>query len=188
MKRRRRWIVPAAAPEWVASTSTTASTPSHCSSSAQRLSLVLAHGDSRGVRARAQAPYDLQSRGVVVAQPIAHPDHNNRGRACACAGDERAGLTSATLDGEREEVGRAGDAGIVIADRLLAAQRELLVGEIEFAFDDRPQVLLDHELVLRCGRHDPGIEDGAVLIDLVAMVDAGRAGPRWLRARPRAAG
>ena len=39
------------------------------------------------------------------------------------------------------------------------------------ALDDRAQVLLDRELVLRGRRDDPGVEDRAVVVDLVAVVE-----------------
>src|SRR2546423_9120135 len=60
---------------------------------------------------------------------------------------------SAAVDLQLEEVRRAGDARIVVADRLLAAQPQLVVGQVDVRFDDRPQVLLDRELVLG-GRRD----------------------------------
>ncbi len=82
----------------------------------------------------------------------------------------RAAARSATIDGQLQEVGGAGDAGIVVADRLLAAQRQLLVGQVEAVFDDRPQILLDGELVLGGGWHDRGVEDRAVVVDLIAVV------------------
>ncbi len=94
---------------------------------------------------------------------------------------------SATVDGQRQEVGRAGDARVVVADRLLAAKRQLLVGEVEAGFDDGAQILLDRELVLRGGRHDPGVEDRAVLVELVAVVEQARAAPRSRRGRRRGA-
>ena len=54
--------------------------------------------------------------------------------------------------------------------------------------DDRAQVLLDRELVLRRRRDDPRVEDRAVVVDLVAVPAACRAAPRLRRnRRPRAA-
>ena len=42
----------------------------------------------------------------------------------------------------------AGDAGIVVADRLLAAKRQLVVVELEVALHEFVEVLLDRALVL----------------------------------------
>ena len=128
----------------------------------ERLALLLAHGDPRRLGARRAA-----------AAPPQGPPRRHGAASCPTpitTTDARR-PASVTIDCEPEEVGRARDARIVVADRLLAAQGELLVGEIEAAFDDRAQILLDRELVLRGGRHDPGVEDRAVLVDLVAVVE-----------------
>ncbi len=64
--------------------------------------------------------------------------------------------------------------------RIACSQRSesCFVGKIETALDDGAQILLDRELVLGGRRHDPGVEDRAVLVDLVAVVEqaAGRLG------------
>src|ERR1035437_7058692 len=59
----------------------------------------------------------------------------------------------------------------MVADRLLAAERKLLVGEGEMGLDYGAQILLDRELVLRGRRHDPGVEDRAILVDLIAVIE-----------------
>ena len=78
--------------------------------------------------------------------------------------------TLGALDGELEEVSGTGDAGIVVADRLLAAQRQRLVGQVDPVAHDRAQILLDRELVLRGWRDYLGIEDRALIVDLVTVV------------------
>ena len=66
----------------------------------------------------------------------------------------------------------------MVADRLLAAQRELLVGEVEVALDDLAQVLLDRELVLR-GRRARSRRRGS------CRPRRSRSGGRASRAGPR---
>jgi len=67
-------------------------------------------------------------------------------------------------------VGRAGDARVVVADRLLALAGELGVIEVDPGLYEGAQVGLDGRLVLRRGRHDAGGLDDAVRVDLVAVV------------------
>ena len=59
----------------------------------------------------------------------------------------------------------------MVADRLLAAVAQLVVGEVDVPRDDRAQVLLDRALVLRRRRDDPRVEDRAVVVDLVAVLE-----------------
>jgi hypothetical protein len=62
-------------------------------------------------------------------------------------------------------VGRAGDARVVIADRLLALPGQALIVEIQPAGDEPAQVVFDAGLILRRGRHDPGGGDEAFGVD-----------------------
>ena len=65
----------------------------------------------------------------------------------------------------------AGDAGIVVPDRLLAAMAQLVVGQVEPAVDQNLQVVLDARLVLRGRRDDDRILDRAVGGEPVAMLE-----------------
>ena len=64
---------------------------------------------------------------------------------------------------------RTRDARVVVADRLLAAPLQVVVIEIKSAFDDAAQILFDRELILRRRRHDPCVQDVAVVVDLVLV-------------------
>ncbi len=72
-------------------------------------------------------------------------------------------------------MGGARDAGIVVADSLLALMGEAVVVEVEAGLDEAAQVVLDGGLVLRSGWHDLGRGDVAVGVELVA-VEQGPAG------------
>src|SRR5436305_10343254 len=60
---------------------------------------------------------------------------------------------SRAIDREIEEVSRAGDAWVVVADRLLALPAQLLIAEIQPAGDEPAQIVLDAGLILRGRRH-----------------------------------
>ena len=151
-------IVPAGAPERIVSTITTASAPSQ--------------------RTRRSIGSPCSSRTSTPSGSV--PRASRRATATPAPSSERSSLPtpitstrgqrSVTLDGQLEEVRRAGDARIVVADRLLAAQRQLVVGQIDVALDDGTQVLLDRALVLRGRRDDPRVDDRAVVVDLIAVV------------------
>ena len=64
----------------------------------------------------------------------------------------------------------AGDARVVVPDRLLALAGELGVVEIQPRLDERAQVGLDGRLVLRRRGDDAGAGDDPVLADLVPVV------------------
>ena len=70
-----------------------------------------------------------------------------------------------------QEMRRAGDAGVVVADRLLAAVAQRVVGQVEPAVDEARQVVLDARLVLRGRRHDLGVGDRAVGVEPVAVIE-----------------
>lgn len=65
---------------------------------------------------------------------------------------------------EFEEVGGAGDAGVVVADGLFGAPGDLFVVEIEQARHVAPEVLFHAAEVLRRGRNDARGGDQAVLV------------------------
>src|SRR5262249_30596321 len=79
--------------------------------------------------------------------------------------------SSQPLDLQLEEVRRARDARVVVADGLLAQPTKLIVGELGVLRDDRTEVLLDRQLVLRRRRHDLRVDDGAVAVDAVPVVE-----------------
>ena len=86
-----------------------------------------------------------------------------------------------------QEVGGARDARVVVADRVLAAVRQVVVRERDPALGHDPEVGLDARLVLRRRRHDLRVEDRAVGSQAVPVEEhAARRlrGPEAL-ARPR---
>src|SRR5581483_7992542 len=70
-----------------------------------------------------------------------------------------------------EEVGRARDARIVVANDHLAHPRELLVRSVEGPGEEQPQVLLHVPEVLRRRRNDLRLPDRPVRLDVVAVVE-----------------
>ena len=69
----------------------------------------------------------------------------------------------------------AGDAGFVIADGLLTLPGERLPRQRQALRNELPEVILDALLVLRCRRHVLGVEDGATVVEPVAVIqDAAR--------------
>ena len=65
---------------------------------------------------------------------------------------------------------RTGDAGVVIADRLLAALAHRIIRQIEPSADVVHEILFDARLVLRGRWHDARFGDGAVLSEPVTVV------------------
>ncbi|HEU5204140.1 MAG TPA: hypothetical protein VFU17_07585, partial [Candidatus Limnocylindrales bacterium] len=68
-------------------------------------------------------------------------------------------------------MGGAGDARVVVADRLLALAGELSGGQVQAGLDEAAQVVFDLLLVLGGGRDDAGGGDQAVGIDAVTVVE-----------------
>ena len=99
----------------------------------------------------------------------------------------RALIASVPLDRQVEEVRGARDARVVAPDELLDPVRRLGVGQVEDLGRERREVGLDGALVLARRRDDLGGCDPAALVDLVAMEEEARAGPRSPRPRRRAA-
>jgi len=105
----------------------------------------------RGRAARRRRPRGLRPAPAGRGRPVDGPP---RGPPRRRPGDRsrrrsrRPGSPSGPPDRQIEEVGRARDAGIVVADRLLADALQHLVGQAVVALDDGSQVLLDRELVL----------------------------------------
>src|SRR5262245_27654428 len=74
------------------------------------------------------------------------------------------------LDFEPQEMGRAGDAWIVIAYRLLAAPGQFLLRQIEAPGHKLPEIGLNALLILRGRRDNLSVGDQPLLINPVAMI------------------
>jgi hypothetical protein len=134
-----------------------------------------------------------QDRARVAAH--AARDHPVQGRqALATSGpaasSPRSGLPTPStrvvtvVHRQVEEVGRARDARVVVADRLLAPPLQRVVVEVEVRLDEVEQVLLDRGLVLRGRRHDHRVGDRAPSSSCSGGRGS-RGAPRWRRARRR---
>ena len=66
-------------------------------------------------------------------------------------------------------MGRAGDARVVVANRLLALPGQALIVEIQPVGHEPAQVVFDAGLILRRGRHDPGGGDEAFGVEGVPV-------------------
>jgi hypothetical protein len=73
------------------------------------------------------------------------------------------------LDFEPQEMGRTGDAWIVIAHRLLAAPGQLFLRQIEEVGHKLPEIGLDALLILRRRRDDLSVGDQPLVINPVAI-------------------
>ena len=103
-------------------------------------------------RFRQPACHD-QADSVVAAVVVADTDDQGSWFHAMCTGRSTGNSTDrldgcVALDGEFQEVGRAGDAGIIIADGLLATPLERFLVEVQVAFHHRAQIRLDLQLVL----------------------------------------
>ena len=78
---------------------------------------------------------------------------------------------------------RAGDTGIVVADRLLAQPAQAFVIHIQVALHHVAQVFLNRALVLRGRRDYLRLEDGPGGVHAIAVVEQ----PSWSLARSVAA-
>src|SRR5215813_1813188 len=78
---------------------------------------------------------------------------------------------SPAVDPQVEEMGGAGDARVIVPDRLLASAGQPLVVEVEPVGHETAQVVLDGPLVLRGWRDDARAGDGAVGVYLVPVVE-----------------
>ena len=77
---------------------------------------------------------------------------------------------SAPIYLEPQEMGRAGDARVVVADHFFAMQPKRVVRLVEAEVLERQaQILLDARLVLARRRDDARADDAAIGVDLVAM-------------------
>src|SRR6266568_6396079 len=81
----------------------------------------------------------------------------------------RAGILA--IHCEPQEVGRARDARIIVSNRLLALPRQFFRWQVKMLGDEFPQILFDGLLILRRGRDDLGVEDGALFVEPVAMIE-----------------
>ena len=103
------------------------------------LAVVLGHFDV--VRCHlAQKPRDLPTDRVIASVRITDAQYDPAGSGV------RHGLPSIQL--EPQEMRRAGDTGVVVAYRLLAAMAKLVIGQIEKTADVAREILLDAGLVL----------------------------------------
>ena len=66
---------------------------------------------------------------------------------------------------------RARDARVVVPDQLFAAVRELVFGELDVVAHELAEVALDRELVLRRRRDDLRVEDDALVVELVPVIE-----------------
>src|ERR1017187_9356433 len=84
-------------------------------------------------------------------------------------------------------MGSARDAGIVVSHRLLALRTEFGFREVQELGHKVRQILLDGLLVLRGRRNDLCLEDGALLVKAVAMIQnaSGRLGTAITRGGAR---
>src|SRR3990172_12241178 len=70
-----------------------------------------------------------------------------------------------------QEMGCTGDARVVVADRLFEPPLEFVVGKLHQGGDHKPEVVFDSKLVLGSGRNDPGVDDGPLTIQLIAVIE-----------------
>src|SRR3972149_11188759 len=113
--------------------------------------------------------------GVVAPVRIAHTDHQHP-RAIQAVRVDGSAHRLLPVYPQGEEVGGAGDAGVVVADGLLALPGEGRLREVDARINESPQVRLDGLLVLCRGRHNLRVRDEARVVDGVAVVeDAARA-------------
>src|SRR5690242_1621520 len=74
-----------------------------------------------------------------------------------------------------QEMRRARDARVVVADALLATGLQRILFEIEGGICDLSQIIFDDALVLRSWRDKVGFEDRAIGIETIAVIkDAAR--------------
>src|SRR5450631_2338607 len=154
----KRWTVPGSAPETTVSTTIARLASIHASSSpagsaSQSSTTACVEACSRKRRATISPAASSPLNSLPTPMTTAPARENALG----------------TLDVELEEVRRARDARVVVADRLLALPLQLVVGQVEVAGHEAAQVLLDRTLILGRGRHDASIADRAGGIDLIAM-------------------
>src|SRR5215470_530098 len=70
-----------------------------------------------------------------------------------------------------QEVCCAGNARVMVAYALLATSLQRIVCEIESGIRDFSHIFLDDALVLRGRRNETGVEDRAVAIEIVTVVE-----------------
>src|ERR1019366_10127524 len=109
--------------------------------------VALVRDGSNGARKeRAKTLEHEEPGGVVTAPGVSEADDDGA-------------QGSLPFDVELQEVRRARNARVVVADRLLTAPRQLIVGEREVRLDESLQVVLDDLLVLGGRRDDSRIRD-----------------------------
>src|SRR3990170_5518506 len=165
----KRRTVPGATPEETASTTITRSAPCQASISevpSPSCSSVAMTWGARSRRRRTASRPAASSRRYGLPTPITSTRGRPRWSASTGA---LIGLLPVYPQGE--EVCGAGDAGVVVADSLLALPGEGVLREVDARFNESPEVRLDGLLVLCRGRYDLRVRDEALVVDGVAMVE-----------------
>ncbi len=106
---------------------------------------------------------------VITPMRIANANHQLR------VGRRRSAHVLLAFDGQAQEMSRAGDARVVVANRLFATQFQFIEWQMEVCADELAKILLDRRLVLRGRGDDRCCEDGAVFVEPVAVVEQ----PAW---------
>ena len=122
----KRQIVPSSAPERIVSTTKTALRPDQASISPA----------GSPCCARTSIPASAARPRSRLATSMPAPSSPRRSLPRPMTSTGRAS-GSVTVDGELEEVRRARDAGVVVSDRLFAAERQLLVAQVQVMRDHR---------------------------------------------------
>ena len=130
------------------------------------------------VMARLLTPNDYGLIGMVAfVTGLAVDRAGHRGRPWARAAlldPSHCARVLRALDVQLQEVGRARDARVVVADGSLAQPGEFGLGAlsaIEPGLDHPAQILLDGALVLGGRRDDAGVGDTACVVERVAVVE-----------------
>src|SRR5579883_2335487 len=114
---------------------------------------------------------ELRCRGPVEG---ARPGlRRHRRRAWGCRGRELSFWASRLLSvqGEFEEMGGAGNAGIIVANGLLAFPGGFVDGPCGQLCSVLPQIVFDAALVLGGRRDDPGGEDPPAFIERIPVIE-----------------
>src|SRR5215831_15726843 len=156
-----RCSVPGLAPVHTASTSTTASVSCHSASNAVPSPAVgTIVTPSRGSSCKRRATTSPTASSPRQALPT--PRTSTRGGRCA-------GEAGAVMLPPVPYAG-AENARVVVTNRLLALPGELLLRQRQGLRYEVGQIQLDPLLVLRRWRHDLGVENGAGVVEIIAVI------------------
>src|SRR5690606_19000246 len=162
---RKQRTVPGAPSGAVASTTTSRSYPWKASSSARPSP----RSDLTSTPGRSAPSHRARSARTTCAPMASSPRSSLPIPTTRVAGGIM--RPSPLLHLQPQEVRGARDARVVVADRLFAQVLEPVVGNVEMGLDHAAQVLLDAALALRRGRNDGRVEDDAVVVEGVAVVE-----------------